>query len=156
MTSSCLFNRGTTFCKRSHIIIMCFFPQTRSPQYKHTFCTILVDKNRQNRTFYNSVGGWITSVKRNFWLHSIWACTEQHSTYQIRWENWWLGLRIWCLGKCVGLGFMLPVAILEWKKWGGLRGQGKIRGCNINIYLAWWFFIVLKIKLLWLTLSNPT
>jgi len=57
MTSSCLFNRGTTFCKRSHIIIMCFFPQTRSPQYKHTFCTILVDKNRQNRTFYNSVGG---------------------------------------------------------------------------------------------------
>jgi len=21
--------------------------------------------------------------------------------------NWWLGLRVWCLGKCVGLGFML-------------------------------------------------
>jgi len=26
----------------------------------------------------------------NFWLHTICACTEQHSTYQIRWENWWL------------------------------------------------------------------
>jgi len=43
------------------------------------------------------------------------------------------------------------------KKVGGpLRGQGKIRGGNINIYLAWRFFIVLKIKLLVLTLSNPT
>jgi len=49
-----------------------------------------VNKNRQNRTFYNSVGGWITGVKRKFWLHTICACTEQHSTYQIRWESWWL------------------------------------------------------------------
>jgi len=44
-----------------------------------------------------------------------------------------------------------PVVILEWKKWGvgALRGQRKIKGGNINIYLAWWFFIVLKIKLLY-------
>jgi len=47
------------------------------------------------------------------------------------------------------------VAILEWKKWGTLRGQGKSGGQH-NVYLAWRFFIVLKIKLLWLTLSNPT
>ena len=39
---------------------------------------------------------------------------------------------------------------------GLLRDQGKSKGGNINVYLAWWFFIVLKIKLLWLTLSNPT
>jgi len=31
---------------------------------------------------------------------------------------------------------------------GPLLGQGKIREGNINIYLAWRFFIVLKIKLL--------
>jgi len=29
-----------------------------------------------------------------------------------------------------------------------LRGKGKSRRGNINVYLAWWFFIVLKIKLL--------
>ena len=29
--------------------------------------------------------------------------------YQIRWENWWLGLGIWCLVKRVGLGFMLQL-----------------------------------------------
>jgi len=40
-----------------------------------------------------------------------------------------------------------PVAILELKKWGALRGQGKCRGANINVYLARLFFIVLKIKL---------
>jgi len=27
---------------------------------------------------------------RNFWLHAMCACTEWYSTYQIRWENWWL------------------------------------------------------------------
>jgi len=27
---------------------------------------------------------------RNFWLHAMCACTEKYSTYQIRWENWWL------------------------------------------------------------------
>jgi len=32
------------------------------------------------------------------------------------------------------------VAILELKKLGGpLRGQGKRRGANINVYLAWGF-----------------
>jgi len=46
-------------------------------------------------------------VKRNFWLHAMCACTVQYSTYEIRWENWWLGLEVWCLGKCVGLGFGL-------------------------------------------------
>jgi len=49
------------------------------------------------------------------------------------------------------------VAILEFKKLGGaLRGQGKSRGANINVHLAWWFFVVLKINLLWLTLLNAT
>jgi len=54
---------------------------TKSILQTHTFCTTLVNKNRQNRPFYNSVGGWVTGVKRNFWLHAIRACTEQHSTY---------------------------------------------------------------------------
>jgi len=101
MTSSCLFNRGTTFSQtvtynNNNVVLP---TDTKSIVQTHTFCTTLVNKNRQNRTFYNSVGGWITGVKRNFWLHATCACTEQHSTYQICWENWWLGLRIWCLGK---------------------------------------------------------
>jgi len=29
-------------------------------------------------------------VKRNFWLHTMCACTEWYSTCKIRWENWWL------------------------------------------------------------------
>ena len=110
MTSSCLFNRATTFSQTVTYNNNVFLSaDTKSIVQTHTFCTTLVDKNKQNRTFYNSVGGWITGVKRNFWLHSICACTEQHSTYQIHWENWWLGLRIWCLGKCVGLGFILQL-----------------------------------------------
>jgi len=89
---------------------MFFLPaDTKYIVQTHTFCTTLVNKNRQNRMFYNSVGGWITGVKRNFWLHAICACTEQHSTYKICWENWWLGLRISCLGKCDGLGFILQL-----------------------------------------------
>jgi len=46
--------------------------------------------------------------------------------------------------------------ILELEKWGELRGQGKSRWANINIYLTWWFFVVLKNMLQWLTLLNPT
>ena len=68
------------FPKRSHIIIMYFARRHEVHSVQtHTFCTTLVNKNRQNRTFYNSVGGWITVVKRNFKLHAICACTEQHS-----------------------------------------------------------------------------
>ena len=60
-----------------------FLPaDTKSIVQTHTFCTTLVNKNRQKITFYNSVGGWITGVKRNFWLQAVCACTEQHSTYQ--------------------------------------------------------------------------
>ena len=52
------------------------------------------------------------------------------------------------------LAWLQPVTILEWKKCGGtLWGQGKSRGGNIYVYLAWWFFIVLKIKFLWLTIK---
>ena len=104
MTSSCLFNRGTTFSQTATYINNVFLPaETKSIVQRHTFSPTLVNKQtKQNRTFDNSAGGCITSVKRNFWLHALCACTEQHSTYQIRWENWWLGLRIWCLGKCVG------------------------------------------------------
>jgi len=28
----------------------------------HTFCTTQVDKNVQNRTFYNGIGGWLTGL----------------------------------------------------------------------------------------------
>jgi len=94
-----------------------FLPaDTKSIIQTHTFCTTLVNKNRQNRMFYNSVWGWITGVKRNVWLHALCACAEQHSTYEICWENWWLGLRIWCLGKCVGLGLMLQLEKEKWLK----------------------------------------
>jgi len=107
MTSSCLFNRGKTCSQTVTYNNIVFLPaDTKSIVYKHTFCTTLFNKNR---TFHNSVGGWITSVKQNFWLHAICACAEQHSTYKIRWENWSLVLRVWCLGKCVGLGFVLQL-----------------------------------------------
>jgi len=82
MTSSCLFNRGTTVSQTVTCNNNVFLPaDTKSIVQTHTFCTMLVNKNRQYRTFYNSVGGWITGVKQNFWLHAICACTEQHSTY---------------------------------------------------------------------------
>ena len=114
-----VFNRGKTFSQTDTYNNNAFLPpDTKSTAQTHTFCTTLVNKNRQNRTFYNSVGGWITGVKRNFWLHAMCTCTEQHSTYQIRWENWWLGHRVWCLGKCVGLRFMLQ---LEKQNNGSLR-----------------------------------
>jgi len=48
------------------------------------------------------------------------------------------------------------VAILEIKNRGATAGQGKSMGANINVYLVWSFFVILKFKLLWLTLSNPT
>jgi len=70
MTSSCLLNRGTTFSQtitynnNNNV----FFPaDTKSIVQTHTFCTTLVNENRPYRTFRNSVGGWITGVKRNFW-----------------------------------------------------------------------------------------
>jgi len=69
MTSSWLFNRGTTFSQTGTYNNNVFFPaDTKSTVQTHTFCTTLVTKNRKNRTFYNSVGGWITGVKRNFSL----------------------------------------------------------------------------------------
>jgi len=109
--SSCLFNCGTTFSQTVTYNNNVFLPEDKkSIVQTHRFCTTLENaKNRLNRTFHNSVGGWITGVKRNFWLHAICACTEQNSTYQIRWENWWSGLRIWGLGKCVGLVFMVQL-----------------------------------------------
>jgi len=61
MTSSCFFNCGTTFSQTVTYNSNAFLPaDTKSIAQIHTFCTTLVKKNTQNRTFYNSVGGWIT------------------------------------------------------------------------------------------------
>jgi len=35
---------------------------TKSIVQTHTVCTTQVDKNRQNRTFYNGIGGWSTGL----------------------------------------------------------------------------------------------
>ena len=48
------------------------------------------------------------------------------------------------------------VAILEWKNCGGTAGPRKKVGASINVSPAWWLSVVMKIDLLWLTLSNPT
>jgi len=52
MMSSCLFNRGTTFSQtvtyNSNVVLPA---DTKSIVQTHTFCTMLVNKNRQNRTF---------------------------------------------------------------------------------------------------------
>jgi len=70
MTSSCLFNRGTTFSQTVTQNKSVFLPaDTKSIVYKHTHST-----QRwfiKNITFCNSVGGWIISLKRNFWLHAV-------------------------------------------------------------------------------------
>jgi len=58
MTSSGLFNRGTTFSQTVTYNNNVFLPaDTKSIAQMHTFCTTLVNKSTQNRTFYNSVGG---------------------------------------------------------------------------------------------------
>jgi len=82
MTSSCLFNRGTTFSQTVTYNNNVFLPaDTKSIVQRQTFCTMLVNKNRQNSMVYNSVGGWITNVKRNFWLHAICACMHRATFY---------------------------------------------------------------------------
>jgi len=39
---------------------------TKSIAQTHTVCTTQVDKNRQNKTFYNSVGGQIAGLQTLF------------------------------------------------------------------------------------------
>jgi len=56
------------FRKRWNILVMYLLLDTKSIVQTRTFCTTLVNKSRQNWPFWNSVGGWITGVKRNFWL----------------------------------------------------------------------------------------
>ena len=105
MTSSCLLNRGTTLSQTVTYNNNIFLPQTWCPQQKHTHSA----QRWLIKTECFTTALEAESPVSNFWLHAICACTEQHSEYRIRWENGWLGLRIWCLGKCVGLGFMLQL-----------------------------------------------
>jgi len=49
----------------------------------------------------NFVAGFDCPVSSEISDFAPCAHAQEHSTYQIRWENWWLGHRIWCLGKCV-------------------------------------------------------
>jgi len=92
MTSSCLFNRGTTFSQTLTYNNNVFLAaDMKSILQTHTFCTTLVNKNRQNRTFYNSVGGWITGVKRNFWLAKV--LTSHHMRMHRATFNIWNTLR---------------------------------------------------------------
>ena len=112
MTSWCSFNRGTTFSQTVTYNNNVFLPaDTKYMVQTHTFCTTLVNKNNvlQQRWRLNHRCQEKFFDLRNSWPHAICACTEQRSLYQIRWENWWLGLRGWCLGKYVGLGFMLQL-----------------------------------------------
>jgi len=66
MTSSYLSNRGTTFSQTVTLLIMhfCRRHEEHSRLYKHTHSA----QRWLLKLFYNSVGGWITSVKQNFWL----------------------------------------------------------------------------------------
>jgi len=128
------------FRNRSHLIIMYFCPQTRSPYYKHTHSAqrwlINTDKTERFATALEAESPVSREISDlwNFWLHAICACTEQHSTYQIRWENWWLGLRIWCLGKCVGLGFMLELE--KEKNWSLRLNPIFVTGCTYSRTVA--------------------
>ena len=69
MTSSCLFNRGTIFSEtvtyNNNVFLSTDTKSIAQDTHSAQRCW---NKNRQNRTFYNSVGGCITGFKRNFWL----------------------------------------------------------------------------------------
>jgi len=43
-----------------------FFTQTQSIVKTQTFCTTHIDKNTQNKTFHNSIGGTITGFTVHF------------------------------------------------------------------------------------------
>jgi len=45
-----------------------FLPEDTKPIVQtHIFCTTMqVDKNIQNRMFYNGIGGWITRLENKF------------------------------------------------------------------------------------------
>jgi len=86
------------------------------------------------------------AAQKDFWGSMIWkqiakclACKRQ------TWEK--LRSRIQAMGS---------VALLEWKTGGGCGAKEKSRGANINVSLAWWFSVTLKIDLLWWNVSNPT
>jgi len=46
-----------------------------------------------------------------------------------------------------------PPCVRSWVHCGAKK---KSRGANINVSPAWWLSVVMKISLLWLTLSDPT
>jgi len=46
-------------------MMMYFCPQTRSPSLKHTLSAQRrLNKNVQNRTFYNGIGGGLTGLRQ--------------------------------------------------------------------------------------------
>ena len=85
MTLLCWLNRGTTFSQTVTYNNNVFLPaDTKFKVQRHTFCKTLVNKNRQHRTFYNSVGGRITGVKRNFWLARVGNAAEKNPLAVVR------------------------------------------------------------------------
>jgi len=76
----------------------------------HDFLSFYIDVTKceteewKEKTFlWSAPASSEISDLQNFWLHTMYACTESYYTYQIRWQNWLLGLRNSCLRKCVGL-----------------------------------------------------
>ena len=88
MTSSCLFNRGTTFSQTVIYNNYVFCLQTRSPQYKDKHSVqrwlIKTDKTERFTTALEAESPVSSEISdlRNFWLHAICSCTEQHPRYQ--------------------------------------------------------------------------
>jgi len=50
--------------------------------------------------------------------------------------------------------WVTPVTILDWKNRRGTAGPRKKVGSNIIVSPAWWCSVVMKIDLIWLTLST--
>jgi len=50
-------------------------------------CILGWSKSRSQYFRFEPVSSEISDL-RNFWLHTMYACTEQYSTYQIRWYSW--------------------------------------------------------------------
>jgi len=107
MTSSCLFNRGTTFAQTVTYNNNVFLPaDTKSIVYKHTHSAQRWLTTTDRFTTALEAESPLSSEISDFTPYAHAQSNILHMKYA---EKTLLGLSIWCLGKCVGLGFMLQL-----------------------------------------------
>jgi len=78
-------------------VVACHGAKLCSQQHKHTHsaqCWLIKTDETESFTTELEAESSMSSEISDF---TPCAHAEQHSTYQIRWENWWSGHSIWCL-----------------------------------------------------------